>query len=258
MINILRVFTIATNVFWEVIRDRVLYLIGLFTIVMLASVRFIPELAASTEQKIILDIGIAAIGFLGLIITIFIGPGLVNKEIEKRTVYVLVAKPISRSELILGKHIGLSVVLAVLLASMTVIYMLILSFNKIPYPPLSLGIASLFIWIQLSLLTAVGILFGVFTSSILATILTLSIYLMGLASRDLVTLGKLTKNPVIEQLMMNLYLVLPDLQRLNLINEAVYGQIPPLPTLITNGSYALIYIILLLSLSTLIFSRREF
>ncbi|MGL5509493.1 MAG: ABC transporter permease, partial [Microcoleaceae cyanobacterium] len=124
--NIGRILTIAQNVFWEVIRDRVLYIIVFFGVVMAATVRLIPELAVNTERKIILDIGIAAIGVLGLVVTIFIGTGLVNKEIEKRTVYNLVAKPLRKSELIVGKHIGLSAVLAILITTMTIIYFLIL------------------------------------------------------------------------------------------------------------------------------------
>jgi Cu-processing system permease protein len=256
--NLRRILTVAINVFWEVIRDRILYLIVVFALLMGASVRLIPELAATTEKKIILDVGLAAISILGLIVTVFVATGLVNKEIEKRTVYLLVAKPISRAELIVGKHLGLSAVLAVLVGAMTVIYLAILSLSRIPYPVGSILIASLFIWFELSLVAAIGILFGVFSSSLLATLLTFGVYLMGHSTRDLVALGKLTKNPGIEQLMMGLYLVLPDLARFNLRNDAVYGQVPYLAALITNVGYGLLYGVLLLSISIAIFSRREF
>jgi len=256
--NIGRILTIAQNVFWEVIRDRVLYIIVFFGVVMAVTVRLIPELAANTERKIILDIGIAAIGVLGLVVTIFIGTGLVNKEIEKRTVYNLVAKPLRKSELIVGKHIGLSAVLAILITAMTMIYFVILYLSKITFPVNSLIVASFFLFVELSLLTAVGILFGVFTSSLLATLLTFAVYLMGNFSRDLLTLGKLTKNPGIEKFMTGLYVILPDLSRLDIKNDAVYGQIPNLVTSFTNLGYALLYIVLLLSLATAIFSRREF
>jgi ABC-type transport system involved in multi-copper enzyme maturation permease subunit len=256
--NLNRILTVATNVFWEVIRDRILYLIVVFAVVMAAAVRLIPELAATTEKKIILDIGLAAISLFGLIVTVFVATGLVNKEIEKRTVYLLVAKPISRAELIVGKHVGLSAVLGVLVGAMTVIYLAVLSFNRIPYPLASILIASLFVWFELSLLVGVGILFGVFSSSLLATLLTFGVYLMGHSTRDLVALGKLSKNPGIEQLMMGLYLVLPDLARFNLRNDAVYGQVPYLAALITNAAYGLVYCVLLLSVSIAIFSRREF
>jgi len=256
--NFRRILTVAINVFWEVIRDRILYLIVIFALLMGASVRLIPELAATTENKIILDIGLAAISILGLIATVFVSTGLVNKEIEKRTVYLLIAKPISRAELIIGKHFGLSAVLAVLVGAMTVIYLAILSFSRIPYPLESILVASLFIWFELSLVAAIGILLGVFSSSLLASLLTFGVYLMGHSTRDLVALGKLTKNPGIEQLMMGLYLVLPDLARFNLRNDAVYGQVPYLAALITNAGYGVLYGVLLLSIAIGIFSRREF
>mgnify|MGYP005707278049 FL=1 len=116
--NVGRIIKIAKNVFWEAIRDRILYVIGLFALLMVAGVRLIPELSVGTEDKIFLDFGLATISILGLIVTVFVGTGLVNKEIEKRTVYILVAKPLSRSELIVGKYIGLSSVLAILLLSL--------------------------------------------------------------------------------------------------------------------------------------------
>ncbi len=256
--NVGRIIKIAKNVFWEAIRDRILYLIGLFALLMVAAVRLIPELSVGTEEKIILDLGLAAISFLGLIVTVFLGTGLVNKEIEKRTVYILVAKPLSRSELIVGKHLGLSAVLAVLLAAMTIIYGLIVSLNGISYPIGSILVAVIFIFIQLSLLTALAILFGVFTSSLLATLFTFGIYLMGNLSRDLVKLGELTDNPGIKKLMMGLYVVLPDLSRLDLKNDAVYGLLPNLDTLVTNFAYALLYTMLVLSITIAIFARREF
>lgn len=256
--NLHRILTVATNVFWEVIRDRILYLVVFFALLMGVAVRLIPELAATTEKRIILDVGLAAISIFGLIVTVFVSTGLVNKEIEKRTVYLLVAKPISRAELIVGKHVGLSAVLGVLVAAMTAIYLAILSLSRIPYPLTSILIAALFVWFELCLLVGVGILFGVFSSSLLATLLTFGVYLMGHSTRDLVAVGKLTKNPGIEQLMMGLYLILPDLARFNLRNDAVYGQVPYLAGLITNAGYGLLYCALLLSISIAIFSRREF
>ena len=256
--NLNRTWVIAANVFREVMRDRVLYLIGLFALSMIASIRLLPEVAANSENKIILDLGLAAIALLGLVISVFVGAGLINKEIEKRTVLVLMTKPISRSEFIVGKHLGLSTVLVVLVGTMTALYMGILSLFHIPYPALSIGVSSLYLLLQLSLITAVAIGFGVFTSSLLAALLTFAVYLMGNFSRDLVTLGGLSKNLAIENFTRGLYLVLPDLARLDLKNQAVYGQLPGLDILLTNAGYGLLYIVVLLALSTLIFTFREF
>lgn len=168
-----RMLVIAKNVFVETSRDRVLYLLVLFGLLLVGSLQILPEVAAATEDKMFLDVGLGAMTVLSLIVAVFVGTGLISKEIEKRTVYILVAKPISYSELILGKHLGLSAVLAVLVAGMMVLYLGICALSKTPYPSLAaLAIAAVFLVIQLSLIAAVAILFGVLTSSLLATMLT--------------------------------------------------------------------------------------
>ncbi|MEL6385042.1 MAG: ABC transporter permease subunit, partial [Cyanobacteria bacterium J06626_18] len=118
-----RVWVIASNVFKEVIRDRVLYLIVLYAVLLFAVSGLLPEVAAGAQDKITLDLGLAGIHLLGLIVTVFVGTSLINKEIEKRTVLVLIAKPVSRLEFIIGKHLGLSAVLAVLMVLLTAIYL---------------------------------------------------------------------------------------------------------------------------------------
>jgi ABC-type transport system involved in multi-copper enzyme maturation permease subunit len=119
-------------------------------------------------------------------------------------------------------------------------------------------VSSIYLLLQLSLITAVAIAFGVFTSSLLATLLTFAVYLMGNFSRDLVTLGALSKNPAVENLTKSIYLVLPDLARLDLKNQAVYGQLPGVDVLLTNAGYWLLYVVVLLAIATLVFSIREF
>ncbi len=253
-----RVFTIMANVFREVIRDRILYLVGLYALLMAMAVRLLPEVAAATETKILLDLGLAAMQVIGLVITVFLGTGLVNKEIEKRTVLVMIAKPISRLEFIVGKHLGLSAVLAVLVAVMTVVFLVIAVLAKAPFVLPNILVSSFFLWLQLSLLTAVAIAFSVFTSSLLATLLTFGVFLMGSFSANLVALGVQSKNPAIEAFTRNLYLVLPDLARLDLKNQAVYGKLPATDMLLGNAGYGLLYMVVLLMIASLIFSGREF
>jgi ABC-type transport system involved in multi-copper enzyme maturation permease subunit len=258
--SLARIFTIARNVFYEVVRDRILWIIGFYALLLVAAMQLLPQIAGATEEKMILDFGLAAMSVLGLIVAIFIGTGLVNKEIEKRTVLVLIAKPISRSEIIAGKHLGLSAVLASLITAMTIIYIVLLQLRQIPYPFGSIILASLYLFLQLCLVCAIAIALGVFTSSVLATLLSFGVYLMGNLSQDLVSFGRLSKNPGLENLTRNLYLVLPDLSRLDLKNQAVYGSeaLPDSLTLITNASYGLVYTVLVLAIASAIFSQREF
>ncbi len=253
-----RVLAIASNVFREVIRDRVLYLIGFYALVMAVALRLLPEVAVTAQDKVILDVGLAASSLLGLLVAVFIGTGLVSKEIEKRTVLVLIAKPVSRMEFMLGKHLGLSAVLAVLVVAMTAINLVLLEASQIEYPLVSLLVSAAYSFLELMLITAAAIAFGVFTSSILASLLTLGIYLMGHSSRDLLALGRLTENPGFQQVTQAAYLILPDLSRLTLRNDAVYGVLPGPETLALNAVYALVYTALLLLLAVVSFARREF
>ncbi|HEY9844764.1 MAG TPA: ABC transporter permease [Candidatus Caenarcaniphilales bacterium] len=253
-----RVLAIATNVFREVLRDRVLYLIGLFAILMVVAASLLPEVSAGAQDKIMLDLGLAAINLLGLVVAVFVGTGLVNREIEKRTALTLIAKPLKRIEFVVGKHLGLSTVLAVLVVLTTAFYLFVLRLNQIQYPADSILIAALYMMLQLCLISAVAILFGVFTSSLLATMLTFATYLMGHFSQDLVTLSRLTDSVSIQRLAQGIYLILPDLSRLDLKNDAVYGALPDIPTLLVHASYGLLYTALVLSAASWIFSYREF
>ncbi len=258
--NLGRIGVIATNVFREVIRDRILYLLALFAIAFVAIAALLPQVAAGTEQKILLDVGLAAMNLLGLVVAIFVGTNLINKEIEKRTVYALIAKPVSKTEFIVGKHVGLSSVLAVLMVAMLLIYLGVLTYSQASYPLSSILIASLFQFLELLLIVAVAILFGVFTNSLLAILLTVGVYLMGHFSRDLVSLGTLSKDPTLQRITESVYLILPDLERLNLKNQAVYGAelLPPPLELLGSAAYGLFYTVLLLAIASLIFSKREF
>jgi ABC-type transport system involved in multi-copper enzyme maturation permease subunit len=257
-ISILRIWVIAANGFREVIRDRILYFIGFFALLMAFAWRLLPEIAVGTHQKIFLDLGLAAIGLLGVIVAVFVGTGLINKEIDKRTILVLIPKPLSRAEFILGKHLGLSGVLAVMLGVMLVIYLLMLLGMKVSFQPLPLIVSVFYLGLELILIAAVAIAFGVFTSSIIATLMTFGVYLMGHISKDLIQLGIISKNPNILAITKNIYLILPDLERLNFRNEAVYGLLPSADVLIGNALYSLVYTGLLLGISILIFSRRQF
>jgi ABC-type transport system involved in multi-copper enzyme maturation permease subunit len=258
--NIARTIVLSKNVFQELVRDRILYIIGFYILVLAIGKRVITEFTSISADKIFLDFGISVIGAIGLIVVVFLGTGLVNKEIDKRTILVLIAKPISRSEFITSKYLGSCAVLALIIAIMTGIYMGFLQFGKISYSSTSLAIAILFLFFQLSLVNAVAITMGAFTNSLMAATLTFAIYLMGNISHEILKLGRLSHNLGMEHITQGLYLLLPDLSRLDLKNDAVYGlqAIPDLLTLITNASYGLLYSIMLLSIAIVIFLQREF
>ncbi|AKG23375.1 ABC transporter permease [Calothrix sp. 336/3] len=259
--NITRISVISQNVLREMVRDRILFLIGFYAFILAIALYVLPKFAAASEDKMFLDFGLAVMQILGLIIAIFVGTGLINKEIEKRTLLVFLAKPMSRSEFIVGKFLGLCSVITTLVVAMTAIYIGFLQLGKIEYFPLSIIICSLFLCLQLFLIAAFAITFGVFTSSLLAAPLTLVVYLMGNITQEIFKLGQLAEqNPDFERLTKAIYLILPDFSRLDLKNDAVYGlaALPNTNTLISNAGYGLLYIGALLAIAILIFSRKEF
>ena len=225
-ISLIRIWAVASNTFREVMRDRIFFTLLFYAVIMLVAWQLLPELAGAAQDKIIADVGFASASILGVVVAIFVGTNLINKEIEKRTVFVLVTKPINSAEFIFGKHLGLAAVLAVLVTGMTAIYLLFLNISHINYQLYPLLLTALFLFLELCLITAAALLFGVFTSSILATLLTFSLYLVGHLSEGMVKLANITRNPDFQKLTDNLYLILPDLSRLDLKNNAVYGITP--------------------------------
>jgi Cu-processing system permease protein len=256
--NIFRVWAIGTNVFREVFRERVLYVAALFGVALVIAVLLLNEVSGGAEGKISLDAGLAGITLLGLTVAAFMGAGLINKEIEKKTALVLMAKPMSRSEFIVGKHLGLTSILGVLVLLMNLMLFGVMTWRGILFSWTTLTVSGLYLVLELSLITAVALLFSVFTSSLIATVLTFAVYLMGHFSQNLVTLSQTIKTDSVKSIVKGIYLVFPDLSRLDLKNQAVYGLLPDSGTMALNAGYGVLYIILLLAIASLIFSRREF
>lgn len=256
--NAVRIWAIAKHTFLELLRERLLYLAGLYAIFLVAGGALITEVAAATENKIIPDFGLALMLIFGLVIVVFTTPNLLAREVEKRTIFILIAKPMSRLELVVGKHLGLVSALVVLLLLMSVVYFGYLSLLRISYPLTAILIAIGFMMLEFALLTAAALLFSVFTSPLIATFLTVSTFFIGHLSSDVITLGRLIRNPQLLQVLKGLFLVVPDLSRLDWKNTAVYGLLTDTGILWSSVLYGILYTIFLLSATVLIFARREF
>ncbi len=258
--NAIRIWAVASNVFRETIRDRILYVIVFFAVLLMLGARLLPDLSAGAEFKLILDLGLGVINLFGLVVAVFLGTSLLNKEIEKRTIFVLVAKPLGRAEFILGKHLGLSAVLGLLITLMSLCFFAVVLVQKVPLEGIAGGLvlSVLFAYLELLLIVAAALFFGTFSSSIMASLFTFALYLVGHFTQDLLKLGQISKSESVEQVTRAIYMVLPDLERLNLRNGAVFGQIPANLDLLSAGLYGLLYTGILLSLAVAIFGRREF
>jgi ABC-type transport system involved in multi-copper enzyme maturation permease subunit len=262
----MRILVIARNTFRENIRDRILYNLILFALIMIFSSIVLGQLTLGHEDKIIVDLGLTSISVFGTLIAIFIGIGLVYKELEKRTVYALLAKPVRRGEFILGKYLGLLFTLFVNTMIMTAGLMLSLLWHG------GIGIhaylrllpAVYLIFLSLALTTALALLFSTFSTPALSALFTLFLWGIGHFNPDLQEFARLTKSAALQWLCKLLYYVLPNFGNFasvgsqNVIQSAAYYQPIGASAIGWISAYAILYCAALLSISIAVFSRRDF
>lgn len=255
-----RITAIARNAFREAVRDRVLYNLVVFVLLLTAASIFIGELSGGQERKVIVDLGLSAMLLFGVFIAIFVGVGLVYKEIERRTIYAVFSKPVGRGEFLAGKYLGLCLTLLVNVAVMAVGVSLALIYVNRGWDPLILTIwpAVLLIYMELMLLTAVALLFSSFSSPALSALLTFMMFVIGHFSADLKTLAVSLGSTSARWLFTGLYYLLPNLSNYSFITPAAHGRGPSAGFVFASGLYALVYIAVFLAAATLIFSRRNF
>ena len=260
---------IAVNVFRESVRDRVPYNLVLFAVLLIVSSYLLGQLTAGQDVKIIKDLGLAATSVFGLFIAVFIGIGLVSKEVERRSIYALISKPISRLQFISGKYAGLVLTLAVNIAVMTAALYLVLAYMTYTATPEFRGSweapgtdpamlkAVFLIFVELMLITAVALFFSTFSTPMLSAALTFGLYVVGHFNTDLRNFDKVVDSAAAVWLARGLYHVLPDLAAFDVKNQVVHGQHVPVAYLTTTAAYGAAYITALLLAGMFIFSRRD-
>ena len=250
---------VAVNAFREAIRDRVLYNLIFFALMMFGAAILVGQISIGIERLVIVNLGLSAISIIGLIMATFIGVGLVYKEIEKRTLYSLLAKPVRRWEFLVGKYAGLLLTLAVNTALMTLglaaaVFYVSRHFERSDG---SILVAIYFILLELALVTALALFFSCFSSPLLSTLFTLGIYITGLFAQDIREFGQVTKNPALLALTRVLYYLLPNFHNFNGIAAAAYGARIPTALIAQNTLYALLYVTVILLGASAVFSGRN-
>jgi ABC-type transport system involved in multi-copper enzyme maturation permease subunit len=255
-----RMSAIARNAFREAVRDRVLYNLVLFVLLLTAASIFIGELSGGQERKVIVDLGLSAMLLFGMFIAIFVGVGLVYKEIERRTIYAVFSKPVGRGEFLVGKYLGLCLTLLVNVLVMGVGVSLALLYISRGWDPLlpTIWPAVLLIYLELMLLTAVALLFSSFSSPALSALLTFLVFVIGHFSADLKVLSTSLGSTSARWFFTGLYYLLPNLANYSFITPAAHGRTPDAGFVFATALYALVYISVILAAATLIFSRRNF
>jgi Cu-processing system permease protein len=255
-----RISAIARNAFREAVRDRVLYNLVLFVLLLTGASVFIGELSGGQERKVIVDLGLSAMLLFGVFIAIFVGVGLVYKEIERRTIYAVFSKPVGRGEFLVGKYLGLCLTLLVNVLVMGVGVSLALLYVSHGWDPLIPKIwpAVLLIYMELMLLTATALLFSSFSSPALSALLTFMVFIIGHFSADLKSLAASLGGSGARWLFTGLYYLLPNLSNYSFITPAAHGRAPSPGFVFATALYAFVYIAVILAAATLVFSRRNF
>ena len=261
---------VAGAVFKESVRDRVPYSMVIFAVLLMAASFLIAQLTAGQDLKIIKDLGLSALSIFGLLISVFIGIGLVSKEVEKRSVFGILTKPVSRTEFIAGKYLGLVMTLVANLAAMTVAFYGVLFYMDAtssemarmgwPAPAMDprLLIAIALILAELMLVTALALFFSTFSSPLLSALLTLGLWVAGHFNNDLRQFEQVVDVPVAAWIAKALYYVLPNLAPFNVRAEVVHAFPVTASHVAYTLAYAAVYIGALLSAAMAIFRRRDF
>jgi ABC-type transport system involved in multi-copper enzyme maturation permease subunit len=217
-------------------------------------------LSGGQERKVIVDLGLSAMLLFGVFISIFVGVGLVYKEIERRTIYAVFSKPVGRGEFLVGKYLGLCLTLLVNVLVMGVGVSLALLYVNKGWDPLipTIWPAVLLIYMELMLLTAIALLFSSFSSPALSALLTFMVFIIGHFSADLKSLAVSLGSSSARTLFTALYYLLPNLANYSFITPAAHGRAPSAGFVFATGLYALVYIAVILAAATLVFSRRNF
>ena len=250
------ILTIARNTFKEVLRDKVFYNLFVFALLMIGSALLLGTLTIGEQSKIIKDIGLASIDLFGVLIAIFVGVGLISKEIEKRTIYTIIAKPVHRYQFLLGRFAGLVFTMWVNTAVMLVAFCVILVVGGSSPDSGLMKAVGLMTVAQLIVLSA-AMLFSTFTTPTLSGIFTLALYVIGELTPDLKTLSEKLSG-VSRGLLSGSYYLLPNLALFNVKGEAVHGVPITAGYMLTAIGYGVSYAAVVLLLSCFVFQRRDF
>jgi len=254
-----RVGTVAVNTFREALRDRVLYNLVFFALVMMAAAILVGQISVNIEQIVMITLGLSAISIIGLLISVFIGVGLVSKEIDKRTLYALLAKPLRRWEFILGKFAGLALTLTVNTAAMSAGLFLALFYVKhsIERADTVVLVAVYFILLKLALVVALAMLFSCFTTPLLAILFSAGIYIAGLFVHEMRNMQAGTIDPALGGFLRGISYVLPNFENFDVMGAVAHGRAIPGALIAQNTVYAALYCAIVLAVAMAIFSQRN-
>ena len=250
------ILAIAHNTLRDAVRNRVLYVLLFFSLVMIASSAGLATLSYVERERILQDVGFSALRFFGAAIAIFVGVGLVHREVDQRTIYTILSKPVTRAQFLAGKYLGLVATLWMQLAVMGAAFCVV---SWAAGAPVDSGhlIALGLIAVELAVVVSFATLFSSFATPFLAASYSLGLYLVGHLSRDLRAIGSGAESEMLRSVTHWMHLLLPDLSAFNRVIEAVHGLPMPAAEIGSAMLMGLAWCLAFLGIAVVTFERRD-
>jgi ABC-type transport system involved in multi-copper enzyme maturation permease subunit len=254
-VNMSPILWISLNTVREHLRDKLFYNLAFFALLLIASAVVLSRLTIGDYHRVLIDVGLASIDIIGVMIAVFLGIGLLNRELERRTLYLVLSKPVPRSSLVLGKYLGLLLTLSL---NILLLFTGLLSVLWMTGVPVTAGLfqAALATHLECAVVTAMAMVFSAFTTATLSAMCTFSLFVVG---HNITTLRVVAEKSeeAIRMVMTGFIYVLPDLEHFNLRSHAVHEATVPALNVLMVGGYACMYATVLLGLAIALFNRRD-
>lgn len=248
---------LTLNGFREARRNRVTVVVAVFAIALLLASTLVTNVSITTFDRVLTDVGIGVLSIMLVLLSIYLSSGMLSREIERRTLFLIVSKPISRTTFILGRFAGNMLTLLVLLVMMGAVFLLgVALYGTAITGPQITAIGML--WFELLILSAVGFAVSAFSGQLVSGIASVGAYFAGHLSADIYELGEKAELASLKYLAKGIYYALPNLERLNYRPQATYVLSTPASELLQNAAYAVSYAAVMLVISVILFRRRDF
>ncbi|HUO24077.1 MAG TPA: ABC transporter permease [Candidatus Aquilonibacter sp.] len=253
-----RIIHIASNTFREAVRDRVLYNLIAFALLLSGAAVLVGQISIDIEKLVVINLGLTAVSLFGIVIAIFIGIGLVSKEIEKRTLYTILSRPVRRWEFIVGKFFGLAGTLVVntFFMAIGVFAALLYVAHKFVASDALIFVALYFIILEFLIICSLALLFSSFSSPLLSAVFAFSLFIIGSFAQDLRGFAGMAHG-VTRWLATGAAYLVPNFSAFNVISSIAHGQPVSGHLILYNTVYALLYAAVALSGAVLIFENRN-
>lgn len=251
------IWVIAKNGYREIIRDRILYGIVVFALLLIGMSLALGQLTFAEQARISANFGFAGIQFSASILAIFVGSTLVSKEIEKQTILTLLARPVSRAQFLLGKFLGLILAIATVMAGLAGVLAGLVLFLGLPIRP-SFAVALYGVGLEAIVLLSLALLFGSFSRPAMTVACSVALFFIGHWVGSLDFFVRRSQSGAFKALGTAVARAVPDLEAFNWRSAPIYDLAVPVADVAKASGYALAWTALFLSVTILIFNRRDF